>query len=146
MPHPARDLYICRLEREEIIAITRDTLRNRASELVAAYVFGSVARGTHRAGSDVDVGILYRVEPPATLSGLGFDVAQELELVLRRPVDVVVLNHASPDLVRRVLRDGVVVLDADRPARLAFEVHSRGQYFDLAPLRERLRAARKRAV
>ena len=52
-----------------------------------------------------------------------------------RPVEVVVLNTAPADLVHRVLRDGILVLDRDRPARIRFEVQSRNEYFDLAPLR-----------
>ena len=38
-------------------------------------------------------------------------------------------------LVHRVMRDGVILLDRDRAARLRFEVQSRNEYFDLAPLR-----------
>jgi uncharacterized protein len=54
---------------------------------------------------------------------------------LRAPVQVVVLNRASPDLVHRVLRDGRLVLDHDRSARIRFEVRSRNEYFDMAPIR-----------
>jgi hypothetical protein len=50
-------------------------------------------------------------------------------------VQVVALNRAPADLVHRVLRDGHIVLDADRAARLRFEVHKRNEYFDLAPIR-----------
>jgi predicted nucleotidyltransferase len=34
---------------------------------IAVYLFGSVARGEARADSDVDVGVLFEVTPPATL-------------------------------------------------------------------------------
>jgi hypothetical protein len=50
-------------------------------------------------------------------------------------VQVVALNRASADLVHRVLRDGRLVLDRDRSARIRFEVRSRNQYFDMAPIR-----------
>jgi predicted nucleotidyltransferase len=33
------------------------------------YLFGSVARGTAHAGSDVDVGVLLAEDPPRTLEG-----------------------------------------------------------------------------
>jgi predicted nucleotidyltransferase len=39
-------------------------------DVVAAYVFGSVARGTAREDSDVDVAVLLAHEPPRTLAGL----------------------------------------------------------------------------
>jgi hypothetical protein len=41
--------------------------------------------------------------------------------------------------VHRVLRDGVLLLDHDRSARIAFEVRSRNEYFDLLPILERYR-------
>jgi hypothetical protein len=44
-----------------------------------------------------------------------------------------VLNTAPPDLVHRVLRDGVLVLERDASARIRFEVRARNEYFDLRP-------------
>ena len=38
-----------------------------------------------------------------------------------------------------MLRDGSLVLDRDRAARIRFEVRSRNEYFDLAPIRRRYR-------
>jgi predicted nucleotidyltransferase len=102
---------------------------------VAVYLFGSVARGEARPDSDVDVGILFAAEPPATLDAPQFAIEAELERFLGRPVQVVALNRASPDLVHRVLRDGRMVLDLDRSARIRFEVRSRNEYFDMAPIR-----------
>ncbi|HVZ37518.1 MAG TPA: nucleotidyltransferase domain-containing protein [Polyangiaceae bacterium] len=129
-----------------LVEVTRRVLEARADELIAAYVFGSVARGTATARSDLDLGLLFRHAPESSLSGLGFDIAFELELALKRQVDVVVLNRASPDLVHRVLRDGILVLESDRRARVEFEVHARAQFFDLAPLRRLYRHGRTAAA
>jgi uncharacterized protein len=115
------------------------TLRQMAdsapAEIVAAYLFGSRARGTARESSDVDLAVLLRSRPVARLSNVAREFEASVERVLRRPVDVVVLNTAPADLVHRVLRDGMLVLDRDRSARIRFEVQSRNEYFDLAPLR-----------
>ena len=102
---------------------------------IAVYLFGSVARGEARPDSDVDVGILFEVVPPATLDAPQFAIEAELERLLHRRVQVVALNRASSDLVHRVLRDGRIVLDCDRAARIRFEVRSRNEYFDMAPIR-----------
>lgn len=99
------------------------------------YLFGSAARGEARPDSDVDVGVLYAVEPPPTLASPHFALEGELERALGRPVQVIVLNRAPADLVHRVLRDGLLVLDLDPAARIRFEVQRRNEYFDLAPLR-----------
>ena len=101
--------------------------------IAAAYLFGSVARGTARPGSDVDVGILYLKDPPLTLEGMGFGLEGEMESLLGNPVQVVVLNHVSVDLLIRVLRDGKLLVDRDRSARIRFEVKTRFKFWDLEP-------------
>lgn len=121
----------------------RNALEPHRAGLVCAYLFGSEARGEARPDSDVDVAVLFRHDPPLSLDGLGLDLAAELEQRLGRTVDLVVLNRASPDLVHRVLRDGNLLLETDRAARVRFEVKSRAEYFDVLPyLREYRRATR----
>jgi predicted nucleotidyltransferase len=102
---------------------------------LAVYLYGSVARGEARSSSDVDIGILFATEPPATLGAPQFQIEAALERLLGRPVQVVALNRASPDIVHRVLRDGRLVFDRDHAARIRFEVRSRNEYFDMAPIR-----------
>ena len=113
----------------------RDFLSAHAEEegIAAAYLFGSVARGTPRPGSDVDVGILYSEAPPQTLKGLGFRLEGDMEKLLGLPVQLVVLNRAPVDLIFRVLRDGKLLVERDRSKRVRFEVKSRFDYWDLEP-------------
>lgn len=119
-------------------ALDRDRLRTLLAEepddLVTAYLFGSFGRGEERATSDVDIGLLYREEPPRTLAGLHLDLEGRLEAAVGREVQVVVLNRAPADLVIRVLRDGEILLDRDRALRLRFEVRRRNEYWDLQPI------------
>jgi predicted nucleotidyltransferase len=109
-------------------------------EVVAAYLFGSVARGTPRAGSDVDVAVLYAEAPPVSLEGLPLDLEAELERLLGAPVQVVSLHRAPVDLVHRVLRDGRLLVDRDPSLRIRFEVRARNEFFDLQPVLARYRA------
>lgn len=55
-------------------------------DVVAAYLFGSVARGEARAGSDVDVGVLLRAGKPAAIQDFDFLplLLRYRETVLRR--------------------------------------------------------------
>jgi len=102
---------------------------------IAVYLFGSVARGEAGASSDIDLGILFAADPPATLKAPQFTLEAELERLLHAPVQVVALNRAPADLVHRVLRDGRLILDRDRSVRIRFEVRSRNEYFDMASIR-----------
>ena len=120
----------------------RDVTVSAPEEVIAVYLYGSQARGTASPRSDVDLGLLLRSAPASGLRSRARDLEAAIERALGLPVEAVVLNTAPADLVHRVLRDGVLYLDRDRPARLRFEVQSRNEYFDLAPLRRLYRRLR----
>jgi predicted nucleotidyltransferase len=114
----------------------------QADEFACAYLFGSFARGSERSNSDVDVAVLLAEAPHTPAGAFRLDLADELEVALGRPVDLVVLNRAPVDLIHRVLRDGILVSENDRATRIRFEVRARNEYFDLLPyLREYRRTA-----
>jgi predicted nucleotidyltransferase len=123
----------------KIIEHLEPVLAASGDAIVAAYLFGSVARGTARATSDVDVAVLFSADPPGTLAGLHLDLEADLERAAGVPVQLVVLNRAPADLVHRVLRDGILILDRDPSRRIRFEVHARNLYFDLKPHLDRYR-------
>lgn len=125
-----------------IVERLQDFFARQDRNIACAYLFGSHARGTAHAGSDADVAILYSVQPTAGLAGMGVDLADDLRAALHAPVDVVILNQASPDLVHRVLRDGILVCERDKAARVRFEVDARSRYFDLLPYMREYRRAR----
>lgn len=120
------------VDRERILAVVASYAASRA-DVVACYVFGSVARGTAREDSDVDVAVLFTTPPVSTMDSPVFAIADDLQEQLRKPVDVIALETASPDLIHRILRDGVIVHEADKAKRIAFEIDSRNRYFDLLP-------------
>jgi predicted nucleotidyltransferase len=122
--------------------VIRSVFLRRPEGIAAVYLFGSVARRTATPTSDVDLAVLYRDAPPRTYAALPLDTEGELEKVLGRPVDLVTLNGAPVDLVHRVLRDGMLLLDLDRAVRIRFEVAARNEYFDLLPTLERYRRLR----
>jgi predicted nucleotidyltransferase len=131
------------MARPDLIEKLRTTLVPHGSALVCAYLYGSAARDDDRATSDLDIAVLFRQEPPATLDGMGFDIAGDVERATGRRADVTVLNRAPADLVHRVLRDGVLLYETDRRRRVAFEVSRRAEYFDLLPY---LRQYRRHSV
>jgi predicted nucleotidyltransferase len=113
--------------------------------VAAVYLFGSTARDEARPDSDVDVAVLFDTAPAATLNGPRFSLEGELERALGSRVDIVTLNDAPVDLRIRILREGRLLVDRRPSVRIAFEVRTRNEAFDLEPILIRYRAARKAA-
>jgi len=110
-------------------------------EIHAVYLFGSFGRGEAGPHSDVDLGLLYRTPPATTLLGQPFELEADLAELLGRSVQCVVMNAAPPDLLHRILRDGVLLLDRDPSRRIRFEVNARNQYFDVKRMLDQYRNA-----
>jgi predicted nucleotidyltransferase len=125
--------------RTRAVVALEQSFAEHAEDVVFAYLFGSVARGDARSTSDLDVAIMFDETPPSTLEALPTNLALKLGTIAGVPVDLVVLNRAPPDLAKRVLRDGILVLDRDRSRRLAFEVRVRNDYWDMQPVWRRYR-------
>jgi predicted nucleotidyltransferase len=100
-----------------------------------ALVFGSVARGTSHAGSDLDVAVAGAGGRRLTTLELG-DVASRLETATGRPVDVVALEDAPPGLAYRIFRDGTLILERDRAALVARKARAILEYLDFQPIEE----------
>lgn len=67
-------------------------------------IFGSVARGTATADSDID--LLVELEPGRSLLDLG-GLLMDLQQALGCPVDVVTVQGLRPRIRERVLREAV---------------------------------------
>src|SRR5215831_12068573 len=105
-------------------------------EILAAYIFGSVARGRARANSDIDVAVLldakFMKQRPLTYrTDLIIEAGSALETF---DVDVVVLNEAAPALAHSVITKGKLVFERSRSARVAFQVQNLNQFLDLEPI------------
>jgi uncharacterized protein len=100
--------------------------------LDALWLFGSAAKGTATAASDIDLAALFR-QRPSTAEIL--DVREELGGWLARDVDLVDLDAASPILVMQVLRHGKILLDRNPIRRSRFVAAAPGNYEDLMIVR-----------
>jgi predicted nucleotidyltransferase len=111
-------------------------------DVLAAYLFGSYATGKARPESDVDVAVLLSGTDEMERFERRLRLMGEVEEALgRRPADVVVLNDAPPLLAHQVLRNGRLIFERDRTARVEFEVRAGQVYTDLVPMRQFFREA-----
>lgn len=107
-----------------------EALRN-GPPLRLAVLFGSWARGTSGANSDVDVGIV-PIDPALTLRE-EVGLQHRLETVCSRPVDVVRLDCASSVLLGEVARDGKLLFEAHDGDFAGFRVRALGEWLEFAP-------------
>lgn len=123
------------------VAERLDTLLGMdAGGVITAYLFGSAARDELRVDSDIDVGVIVA----EGVAGIDACLAMEerIERALGRRAQVVDLSRAPVDLVQRVLRDGILLLDRDPAIRVRFEIRRRNEWFDLQPLLREYRRPR----
>lgn len=112
--------------REAAVRSFRDT------PVLFAYLFGSVAVGRARLGSDVDVAVYLEPPfPPDRALDASLDLARRLSAASRvGGIEVTVLNQAPLPLRGRVVRERVVLYSRDEPARVRFESATLEEFFD----------------
>jgi uncharacterized protein len=112
----------------------------RQPDVVAAYLFGSQARGEAGPLSDVDLAVWLNdhLEPDRRLSRQLALSAQAASLLGTDEVELVVLNGAPPLLAQRVIRDGELLAERSTMTRVRLETEAIIRYLDTIPLREEL--------
>ncbi len=100
-------------------------IRNRVSDLVAIYLFGSFAQQQATPRSDIDLAYL---APQTTSTTLRWDLQQDLAVLLHQDVDLIDLRASSTVLRANVLEHSELLLDLDSNQRALFEATALGAY------------------
>lgn len=108
---------------------------SREEPVIAAYLFGSTAKGNATEKSDIDLGIILKGD---------FDLLANFDYKLRlmgdlkdltgKAVDIVFINRADPILQHQIRKYGKVIFERDRRMRIEYEVRARKSYFDFLPM------------
>jgi uncharacterized protein len=101
-------------------------------EIDLAFLFGSFAAGTVTAESDIDIAILCRRDPSLDRRE---EIRSALSAGLKREVDLVVLNGASPIVRMQVLKKGLPLIKNGRIYE-EFFVRTTAEYDDLKQVRK----------
>ena len=107
----------------------------RDPRLAYGLLFGSTARGSAHAGSDLDVALGLAPGVRLDAAALG-ELISTLEAATGRTIDLVLLDEAPPALAYRVFRDGQVVFERDHAALVERKVRAILEYLDYKPLEE----------
>ena len=123
-----KKIRLNRDKKEEIIGRIKEYL-NKRKEVLFAYIFGSFV------GSDEfsDIDIALYVDGERSLK-YEFEIEDDLEAMLKIPVDVRVINNAPVSFSYGVLRDGLLIKDND--IRSDFQVMKFKEYMDYVHLRD----------
>lgn len=107
---------------QDLISIFR-----KRKTIAAVYIFGSVATGRARRGSDFDLAIVTK----KVISGQErLRIEADLSSRLRRDVDLVVFGQVAPLLQHQILKYGHLICENDPTERVRQEVRARAEYMD----------------
>ena len=93
-------------------------------EIIAAYLFGSMAKGEPSPSSDIDIAILMRNAERSNGVSLKFRLYPDLCRKLKRnDIDLVLLNLSGNLMLNdEIVRNGKVIFSTDDDAREIYEV------------------------
>jgi len=118
---------------EAVADLLRQALAGR-TEVRLAILFGSTARGTDRADSDVDVAVLGREVDPLAL-------ATDLTRAVNREVQIVDLDAVGFPMLQAIVRDGVIVAEHEKGCAARWRSHALVDLENDRPWFERMRDA-----
>jgi uncharacterized protein len=131
---PTNQTSPANINKEELIAKLTQALSARP-EILFAYLFGSVAKGTASNNSDVDVAVFLDSTVELCEEGFGYlsVLTEELSALLSTRVDLVILNSAKIVLKHQVLKNGLLLHTKSNEARRTFHELTIREYLDFKP-------------
>lgn len=107
---------------------------SKKPEIAVAYLFGSFAKGEGREFSDIDFGVIFLKKPKGAFCFPEVSLAEELNKISGRKIDVLDLNLCNVDFAHRVISEGKLLYSRDEKIRVNFEEQVIRDYFDLKPM------------
>ena len=121
------------MEKEKVAQI-KDFLIEKLSPTLIV-LFGSAAKGTDRANSDIDVAFLSKNHVDVYET---FMVAQELASLLNKDVDLVDLRKASTVFQFQIISAGQTIYSSNENERMSYEMKTYKMYAKLNEERQNL--------
>ncbi len=107
---------------------------SKREEVIAAYLFGSLARGDANKLSDIDIAVIVDKNIcPNHAYGYDAFLLSRLMSIANNNIDLVILNDAPIGLKFRVIRDGKILVDKKPKYRVNFTTKALMDYYDFLP-------------
>lgn len=120
----------------------KDVLK-KDRNIVFAYVYGSFGRG-EREFSDIDIAVFVKRVPERCVEYEN-KLAIKLEKLIKKPVEVRVMNKLPLLLTSRIIKEGKLIFSRDEKQSVKFETIMMSMYLDFLYLMkeyDRIRAKR----
>jgi len=127
-----RKRRLSEIEKKVVIGEISNILKTK-EYILFAYIFGSFT--SEDIFKDIDVGVFISGAEGKSLLTLELMLEGEVGDAIHTPVDIRIINQAPPSFVYNMLKDGIVIVDADKPLRSDFEGLVCKKYFDFQHLR-----------
>jgi predicted nucleotidyltransferase len=99
--------------------------------IVVAYLFGSEAKGTSGALSDIDIAVfLDKKTDKSERFDLRLRLSNELSSIMNKQVDIIILNDSALHLSYEVIKHGSAIFCMDNSMKADFETDVLSRYLD----------------
>ena len=118
----------------------KDLFAGYNEDIVAAYLFGSLASGTVTPLSDIDIAVLFRKDlTPDIMESLENDLYFKLSKRFHTDeIDLIILNTAPLSIRYGVLRQKQLLFYQEKLKVVDFETETISDYLDFKPYREEM--------
>jgi len=119
--------YLRDSDKMDIIKKCKDILM-KYEDIVFSYIFGSYAQGSIRGNSDIDIAIYLKKDIDIDTY---LEIKMNLSEVLKREVDLVILNNAPPLLKYEIYKNNILLFSRDKTLESKYKVKTLFEYSDI---------------
>ncbi len=120
--------YSARMDIHDIQLYTKQKTELKKLGVVLLYLHGSVAAGTAREDSDVDIAVLFENKPDDSVGATTAIMQIFRGTIPEHKLDIAILNEASPLLKQIVASAGKLLYERSQGDSLEFELRAMHDY------------------
>lgn len=100
------------------------------NEIISVYIFGSFAEHRERKDSDIDIALFVNQKEIKNPLRYRIEISTELMDLIKKKVEVVVLNFANLLIRAQVFEKGILLYERNPDQRALFQAQTMGLYYD----------------